>query len=89
MMFSFTMAQTIGGRATCVGLLDMADRIFEDEENADHFQLMQVTSANFQYLIDDLTVVSLASRYSQKYSKMKPPRQFTNASNRKHLHPMS
>lgn len=43
------MAQNIGGRATCIGLLDMADHIFEDEENVEHFHLMQVFCTRFQY----------------------------------------
>ncbi|KAB5593905.1 Extracellular matrix protein 14 [Ceratobasidium theobromae] len=37
---SLILAQRVGGRATCVSLLEKSDRIFDDEENEDIFQLI-------------------------------------------------
>jgi hypothetical protein len=37
---SLMMVRNAGGRATCVSLLEKCDKIFEDEQNEDLFQMM-------------------------------------------------
>ncbi|KAF8596092.1 hypothetical protein BDV93DRAFT_514439 [Ceratobasidium sp. AG-I] len=55
------------GRAACVGLIDMADGIFEDKENANLFQLIHVS--RYKHVPPGYTLVALATlkRTDERY----------------------